>query len=66
MVESLAGACNSNRHRSFKGINIPCIFGALDQLHGSGTWKKPPGWGGFIITFPEGSGGAARSESSFA
>jgi len=47
---------NSNRHGIFKGINSPRMFGALDQLHGSGTWKKPPGWGGFIITFPEGSG----------
>jgi hypothetical protein len=36
------GLNNSNRHGIFKGINSPRMFGELDQLHDSGTWKKPP------------------------
>lgn len=32
----------------------PRFRGAIDDLLGQGTWKEPGGWGGFLLTFPDG------------
>ncbi len=49
------GLSKIGRHNKFKGVGSPRMYGAIDQLLGQGAWREPKGWGGFLITPPQGT-----------
>lgn len=49
------GLNKTGRHGIYKGVGSPRMLGAIDQLLGAGTWTKAEGWGGFLVTFPQGN-----------
>jgi hypothetical protein len=42
----------TTHHRIYDAIGSDRLFSAADQLLGAGTWNRPKGWGGFLVTFP--------------
>jgi hypothetical protein len=53
-TKPVRGLNKAGRHGVYKGIGSPRLFTAIDELLGPSAWKKPAGWGGFLVTFPEG------------
>jgi hypothetical protein len=44
---------NKTTHfRIYDAIGSDRLFSGIDQLLGAGTWNRPKGWGGFLVTFP--------------
>ena len=47
------GLNKTGRHGIYKDIGSPRMLGAIDQLMGTDRWFMPPGWGGFLVSFPD-------------
>lgn len=39
----------------YQSVAAPRMCAAIDQLLGVGAWERPRSWGGFLVTFPQGS-----------
>ena len=52
-ANSWRGLNKTGRHGIYKGVSSPRMLGAIDQLLGPGTWTKPAGWGGFLVSPPQ-------------
>lgn len=37
----------------FRAVGSSVVSAAIDNLLGSGCWKRPPAWGGFLVKFPD-------------
>ena len=51
-VEQATGLQDLKADVVFDPIGGPALTGALDELLGSGAWKRPQQWGQFLVTFP--------------